>query len=93
MPKKESRLTAVKDDYTLWLAAQRKDRKYRFKTHPLTADDVRVAKTLTQLGFPHHRIASLFDLNGGRPSELKTGKKWAHIKPYKLVIQEEETSK
>jgi len=47
----------------------------------LTKDEVSLIKARLLNGDFQHRIAADFDLNQGRISEIKTGKRYAHIPP------------
>lgn len=42
-------------------------------TNHKTEDGRHVIRLLSRLGFPNHRIASLFDVNQGRISEINNG--------------------
>jgi predicted XRE-type DNA-binding protein len=48
----------------------------------LTDTDVGIIKLLLARGeYCQHQIAARFDINQGRISEIKTGKKWTHVSP------------
>ena len=49
---------------------------------PTTAEIAAYIKRLLLMGrFHQHQIAAFFGLNQGRVSEIKSGKKWAHVPP------------
>jgi hypothetical protein len=45
-------------------------RTKQMKSHALTTSDKALALDLTKRGFPHKRIAALFDVNQGRIAEV-----------------------
>jgi hypothetical protein len=47
----------------------------------LTVEDVAVIKSRLLQGDFEHRIAADYDLNQGRISEIKTGKRWPNVAP------------
>lgn len=47
----------------------------------LTANDAAQIKLLLQMRVLQSRIAAIFDVNGGRISEIKTGKRFLNVKP------------
>lgn len=52
----------------------------------LSEDDVAIVKLLLLQGFQHKRIASLFDVNQGRISEINSGKKHRELKAFRSII-------
>ena len=47
----------------------------------LTEEDAAIVKAMIRRGDPLHDIASWFGVNGGRISEINTGKKFADVPP------------
>ncbi len=45
-------------------------RTIQMKSHTLTSNDKALALDLSKRGFPHKRIAALFDVNQGRIAEV-----------------------
>jgi hypothetical protein len=56
-------------------------RGFRSPSRNLTSDDAAIIKARILMGEFLHRIAADFDVNPGRISEIKTGKRFAEVPP------------
>lgn len=58
---------------------------YNNKSAILTEEDAAQIKLLLKKRVLQSRIAAMFDVNGGRISEIKTGQKFGHILSAKIL--------
>lgn len=57
----------------------------RRRSARITREDASIIKLLLKMGAYQHEIAARFQVNQGRVSEIRTGKRWRDVAPASVL--------